>query len=201
VTVQRSFVHPANFLTYASLALGLASVAAALQGSPAGAGACLALAALADTFDGRFARLFTRTREDAAIGAELDSLVDAVSFGAAPVVVVAILLSRHPNAVALGPWWIASIIYVACALTRLARFNVRHADSAHAFVGLPTPVAALIWSSVLLTGPGMVVSALVALALGLAMIAPLPIARPGRPGLALFALWPLTLVLAHLGYA
>jgi phosphatidylserine synthase len=201
VTVPRSLVHPANLLTFGSLALGLGSVGAALQDSPAGAGACLALAALADTFDGRFARLFTRTREDTAIGAELDSLVDAVSFGAAPVVVVAILLSRQADAVPLGPWWIASVVYVACALTRLARFNVRHAAGAHAFVGLPTPVAALIWSSVLLAAPGMVVSSLVALALGIAMIAPLPIARPGPPGIALFALWPLALVLAHLAHA
>ena len=67
--------HRSNLLTYVSLAAGIGSVAAALQHSAAGAGAFLALAALPDTFDGRFARLFARSRELQALGAELDSLV------------------------------------------------------------------------------------------------------------------------------
>ena len=124
--------HPANLLTYVSLAAGICSVAAALQHSAAGAGAFLALAALADTFDGRFARLFTRSSELEALGVQLDSLSDAVAFGAAPVAAVAILLSAQ----AAGPWtpvwWLAAIGYAGCALTRLACYNVSHADDGRA---------------------------------------------------------------------
>jgi CDP-diacylglycerol---serine O-phosphatidyltransferase len=193
-------IHPANLLTYASLAAGIGSVAAALQHSAAGAGAFLALAALADTFDGRFARLFTRGGELEALGVQLDSLSDAVAFGAAPVAAVGILLSAQ----AAGPWavvwWIAAIGYAGCALTRLACYNVSQAADGRAFVGVPTPVAALVWSSVLLTGIGIAGASLVAVVLGLGMVAPLRISRPGPTGLTLFALWPIGLLVVYLAH-
>lgn len=189
--------HPANLLTYVSLAAGICSVAAALQHSAAGAGAFLALAALADTFDGRFARLFTRSRELQALGVELDSLSDAVAFGAAPVAAVGILLAQSA-----GPWtavwWLAAIGYAGCALTRLACYNVSQAPDGRGFVGVPTPVAALVWSSVLLTGIGITGASIVAIVLGLGMVAPLKISRPGVAGLTLFALWPIGLLVAYL---
>jgi CDP-diacylglycerol---serine O-phosphatidyltransferase len=193
----RSF-HPANLLTYVSLAAGICSVAAALEHSAAGAGACLALAALADTFDGRFARLFTRSGELAALGVQLDSLSDAVAFGAAPVAAVGILLSARADGPWTMVWWLAAIGYAGCALTRLACYNVSHGDDARAFVGLPTPVAALVWSSVLLVGTGIAGATIVAVVLGLGMVAPLRIARPGAAGLSLFAAWPIALLLAHM---
>jgi CDP-diacylglycerol--serine O-phosphatidyltransferase len=193
-------IHPANLLTYASLAAGICSVAAALQHSAAGAGAFLALAALADTFDGRFARLFTRSTELEALGVQLDSLSDAVAFGAAPVAAVGILLSAQ----AAGPWtpvwWLAAIGYTGCALTRLACYNVSHADNARAFVGLPTPVAALVWSSMLLVGTGIAGASVVAVVLGLGMVAPFRISRPAGTGLTLFALWPIGLLVAHVAH-
>lgn len=194
-------LHPANLLTYVSLASGIGSVAAALRGSAAGAGACLALAALADTFDGRFARLFNRSPEDEALGAELDSLVDAVSFGAAPVAVLGILLSSVAPRAEMASWWAAAAVYVACALTRLARYNVTQNSDAQGFVGVPTPVAALVWSSVLVLGTSPIGASVVAVALGLAMVAPLPLSRPGPLGLTLFALWPMALMVLHLARA
>jgi phosphatidylserine synthase len=187
--------HVSNALTYASLGAGIASVAAACAGSHAGAGTCLAIAALADTFDGRFARLFSRSREVAAIGVQLDSLVDAVSFGVAPVAALGILLSRD-NA-APGFFWLAAALYACGALTRLACYNVSHDDDAGVFVGLPTPVAALVWSTVLLGGPSPAMASGVAIALAIAMVAPIPIARPAPTGLALFAMWPLGLIVTH----
>ena len=156
---------------------------AAIGGSAAGAGALLALAALADTFDGRFARLFRRGPEREAIGVQLDSLSDAVSFGVAPVAAVSVLLAAERGGTSML-WWIAAIVYACCALTRLAFYNVSHSpNDATGFVGLPTPVAALIWSSLLAFGLNATLAAALALSLGLAMVAPIRIRRPTGIGL------------------
>jgi CDP-diacylglycerol--serine O-phosphatidyltransferase len=95
MTSPASSIHPANLLTYMSLAAGVGTIAAAANGSAPGAGACLAAAALADTFDGRFARRFTRSADLAAAGAQLDSLVDAVVFGLAPIAAIGMQLSAR----------------------------------------------------------------------------------------------------------
>ncbi len=190
-------IHPSNVLTYASLASGLCALAAALNASPSGAGACLAAAALADTFDGRFARRFQRSHDLAAIGLQLDSLVDAVSFGLVPVATTSVLLSMSGHGVSVM-WWIAAGFYTACALTRLAFYNVVNADTdTRAFVGLPTPVAALIWSTMMLMPLDGRVAALTAVTTAVAMVAPLHIARPTGARLLAFALWPVVLVVAH----
>jgi CDP-diacylglycerol---serine O-phosphatidyltransferase len=191
-----SAFHAANLMTYLSLASGLAAVASALGGNSAAAGALLALAALADTFDGRFARLLRRKPDQQALGVQLDSLSDAVSFGVAPVVSMAVLLTRETGPVGIW-WWSAATFYTACAVTRLAHFNVSR-EATEGFVGLPAPVAALIWSSILLMLPTPPVGAAIALVTGCAMVAPLRIPRPTGAGLVLFALWPVSLIAAHL---
>ena len=196
MTSPTSAFHAANLLTYVSLAAGLAAVASAMRGSGSAAGACLALAALADTFDGRFARLFRRKPDQQALGAQLDSLSDAVSFGAAPVVSVAVLLTREAGMANVW-WWLGATVYVGCALTRLAHFNVSN-ETIDGFVGLPAPAAALIWSSILLLPPAPAVAAAIAFLIGGAMVAPLRMPRPTGAGLVLFALWPVGLIAAHL---
>ena len=153
----------------------------------------LAAAALADTFDGRFAQQFERGADLRPSGAELDSLVDAAVFGFVPVAAIGMLLSSRGGAPVL--WWGVAVVYAVCALTRLAHFNVAH--DAGSFTGLPTPVAALVWSTLLLWGPGPVRSSVVALALGAAMVAPFAIGRPRARGLTVFAAWPIVLVVVH----
>ena len=187
-------LHASNLLTYASLACGVGAIAAAVHSSGAGAGALLALAALLDTFDGRFARRFARNADLQAIGGELDSLVDAAVFGITPVAAIGILLASTRGEVPVG-WWLGGFVYVLCALTRLAHFNVAH-DSTR-FVGLPTPAAALIWSTLLLWGPDATRASVTALMLAAAMVSPLPIGRPARRGLTVFASWPIVLLIVH----
>ena len=63
----------------------LVPVAARATGNWSAAGLLLALAVVADTFDGRFARRFARTDDQARVGVEIDSLSDALTFGLAPV--------------------------------------------------------------------------------------------------------------------
>ena len=194
-------VHPSNALTYLSLGAGLAAVAAALNGSADGAGACLAVAALADTFDGRFARLFARSHEQETLGMHLDSLADALSFGLVPVTAMSILLTESAADVTVV-WWLAAAVYTFAALTRLAFYNVTTAnEGGNGFIGLPAPVAALVWSTAFLAPVDVRIGIVVAVATAIAMVAPLRIARPRGVGLLTFALWPVVLLAAHIARA
>lgn len=188
--------HPSNALTCVSLMSAVAAMAGAARGSVAAAGALIAISVLADTFDGRFARLFTRTPQQRAVGAELDSLSDAIAFGAAPCVCSALLAPATSGWIALT-WWFAFASSAACAISRLAFFNTTH-EEISGFVGLPVPVAALIWSSLLLIDPGPVASIVALFSTAAAMVLPFPFPRPAGAGLALFVAWPLTVIAVHL---
>ncbi len=65
------------------------------------------------------------------------------------------------------------------------------------FVGLPAPIGALIWSSVLLVDPTPGASIAVLLATAAAMVLPVPVPRPRGAALGLFALWPAAVAVAH----
>jgi CDP-diacylglycerol--serine O-phosphatidyltransferase len=69
----------------------------------------------------------------------LDSLVDAVSFGVAPALIMYFaVLNRE------GWAWLLCFIYVACAVMRLARFNVEQGGRAKThFHGMPSPAAGM----------------------------------------------------------
>ena len=188
--------HHANALTYASLLAGVGTIACAAAGQVAPTGALLALAVIADTFDGAFAGHFVRTAEERAFGAQLDSLSDAIAFGAAPAISMAILAPRGGSPIVDALWWLAVFAYAACAITRLAFFNVTR-ETRTGFVGLPAPVAALIWASVLLFDPSAVLSALVLLAGASGMVAPLAVPRPTGLALAAFVVWPVIVIAAH----
>ena len=104
--------------------------------------ALLPVALVADALDGWVAR---RGRRKSAIGADLDSLADIVSFGVAPAVLGFTLGLR-------GGWDILILIYfVVCGISRLARFNVTAdvlADPSTGkvkyFEGTPIPTSVLI---------------------------------------------------------
>jgi CDP-diacylglycerol--serine O-phosphatidyltransferase len=106
--------------------------------------ACLILTAMVfDALDGYAARL-SKTASD--FGGQLDSLCDAVSFGAAPAFLLLRLCQdwRDQPLVAKAVAVIAAL-YMVCALLRLARFNIENAPdpSSHKrFKGLPSPAAA-----------------------------------------------------------
>ena len=109
----------------------------------------LILAMFFDMLDGRLARMTRRTSD---FGGQLDSLCDAVSFGVAPAILmtrtVVLTLRQLPLSSHLQlerVVWSVGALYLACAVMRLARFNVENEpdESAHMdFRGLPTPGAA-----------------------------------------------------------
>jgi phosphatidylserine synthase len=187
--------HRGNLLTYASLLAGVAAVAAAANGGSSGAGALVAVSVIFDTFDGKFARLFVRTPAERAFGGQIDSLSDAIAFGIVPAVCVGLLVPRSSIALEIA-WWTGAFIFAACAITRLAFYNLTHGDAN--FIGLPAPVAALIWASLLIWRPGAPLSIIVFVLLGAAMVAPATVPRPAGWGLAAFVAWPIAVVTAHL---
>jgi phosphatidylserine synthase len=190
-------IHASNLLTYLALGLALAAVAmAGGGGSFAVCGALLAGAALADTFDGRFARSFARTDRQREIGTQLDSLVDAIVFGLAPIVVVNALPGSRGR-LGVTVWWIAAFWYALATVTRLSFYNVEKNESR--FVGVPMPPIALIWSTCLIWPVPWGVVPIVFAACAVAMVAPIVIPRPRGAALATFALWGMSLVTVHVG--
>jgi CDP-diacylglycerol---serine O-phosphatidyltransferase len=109
---------------------------------------CLFVSAVVDFFDGFVARLFKAT---SAMGEQLDSLADAVSFGVAPAVILYKLLeiSYQKNTSFSGEiFWVAvpSFIFACAAVWRLAKFNLDK-EQTYYFKGVPTPAAALVVAS------------------------------------------------------
>jgi len=114
------------------------------------AGYLIYLAMVFDGLDGRVAR-FARVTSD--FGGQLDSLSDAISFGAAPALLAyRMFFDMVPNNAIAGhsfPFYRVAVAmgaaYFGCAILRLARFNVEnvHDEEAHlSFRGLPSPAAA-----------------------------------------------------------
>ena len=189
--------HPSNLLTYASLVAGVGAIAVAASGNRSAAGALIAMSVVADTFDGRFAGFFPRTGVQREIGVQLDSLSDAIAFGIAPAVCMAALRVDWGRPALAAIFWLAAFAYAACAITRLAFYNVTH-EQTEGFIGLPVPVAALILATALVFDPGIATSVALFMTTGAAMVLPLPIPRPRGIGLAAFTCWPLVLIAGHI---
>jgi CDP-diacylglycerol---serine O-phosphatidyltransferase len=134
--LQRGVIILPSAFTLGNLFVGFWAVVAASRGQFHTAAWLVVLAAVLDMLDGRIAR-FTRT--GTRFGEQLDSLVDAISFGVAPALIVYFVFLGD------GSWnWTVSFLYVAAAVTRLARFNVEQSGVAKtAFHGLPSPSAAI----------------------------------------------------------
>ncbi|HMA23780.1 MAG: CDP-diacylglycerol--serine O-phosphatidyltransferase [Gemmatimonas sp.] len=134
--VRRAVVLLPNGLTLFNLFCGIYAIILAIRGDFAAAPAFIVLGGIADTLDGRVARA---TGTGSRFGEELDSLVDAISFGFAPAVMMYLELPSR------GTWeWLLVFIFTSCAVMRLARFNVEQAGRKKThFHGLPSPAAGL----------------------------------------------------------
>ena len=134
--LQRGVIIVPSALTIGNLFFGVWAIVSAARGQFDRAAWLIIIAAIADTLDGRVARI---TKTGSKFGEELDSLVDAISFGLAPA-----LIMYHMFLIE-GTWsWIAAFFYVTCAVVRLARFNVEQAGHAKlSFHGLPSPSAGM----------------------------------------------------------
>ena len=140
--------HLADFFTLANGCCGTGAIFLAMDHVRAGTpervypAGLLTVAALGfDVLDGRIARW----RHDAsALGREMDSLADVISFGVAPACLA--------YAVGMDGFWdaLALLYFAACGISRLARYNVTAESMAGrsarvtAFEGTPIPTSTIL---------------------------------------------------------
>jgi CDP-diacylglycerol--serine O-phosphatidyltransferase len=134
--MRRAVVFLPNGFTLFNLFCGIFAIVLASRGNPDRAVLFVIIGGIADAMDGRVARA---TGTGSKMGEELDSLVDAISFGLAPAMIMYFAVLNQSN------WqWLLVFIFTACAVMRLARFNVEQAGRKKTyFHGLPSPAAGL----------------------------------------------------------
>lgn len=130
-------VMPSAF-TLGNLFFGFWAIVSASQGNFLWAGWFVMFAGVLDMLDGRLAR---KVNAGTRFGAELDSLVDVISFGVAPAVIMYFL--EFSTAGRFG--WVICYIYVVAVAVRLARYNILSHGKPHSswFTGLPSPSAGM----------------------------------------------------------
>ena len=132
-----------NMVTLGALSFGLTALKFTGDKFFVSAIACILIAAVLDSLDGRVARAMGSNSK---FGAELDSLADVICFGVVPAYMV-----YEWGLIPYGyVGWAACLIFTAACALRLARFNVSVADvdlplwRSHFFTGVPAPAGAFL---------------------------------------------------------
>jgi CDP-diacylglycerol--serine O-phosphatidyltransferase len=129
-----------NVLTLLALCAGMTAIRYAVIGKFEAAVVAIIIAGILDGLDGRMARLL---KANSSFGAQLDSLSDFLSFGAAPAIVLYFWTLAQ-----LGPvGWVIALFFAACCALRLARFNTQldvelPPYAYNFFTGVPAPAGA-----------------------------------------------------------
>ena len=160
-----------NLFTTASLFAGFMGLIWAVHGRFELCASAILISCICDGLDGKVARM---TKASSEFGIQLDSLVDLISFGVTPAVMIFLWQTQTLGRFGL----VCSFLYIACGALRLARFNVQAMRRSTAvkkfFIGLPIPAAACVLATLVLFvshfPPGMLAKILPAWCLGLVMI-------------------------------
>ncbi|MBL7074408.1 CDP-diacylglycerol--serine O-phosphatidyltransferase [candidate division KSB1 bacterium] len=133
-----------SLFTVGNLGFGFWAVTKVLTGSFEAAAFLIIIASICDGLDGKVARY---VKGQSQFGVEFDSIVDAISFGLAP----AILLYQW-YFYQWGKWGVlVCFFYLLCVCYRLARYNVLQTGYPQKrYLGLPTPAAAITLASFVL---------------------------------------------------
>ena len=133
-----------GFFTALNLLCGYKSILSTLKGDFVSASWCIVFSMIFDWADGKLARKLGTASE---LGLQLDSVVDAVSFGAAP----SVLLYAYAFQNAKPVFALLPFIYLLSVVYRLARFNlwVERVPKGH-YPGLSSPSSAAFVVSVIL---------------------------------------------------
>ncbi|MDX2192986.1 MAG: CDP-diacylglycerol--serine O-phosphatidyltransferase [Gemmatimonadales bacterium] len=141
--MRRVVVVVPSAFTLGNLFFGFWSIVSAVNGKFAMAGWLIVFAGVLDLLDGRVARL---SKTESRFGAELDSLVDCVSFGMAPALLMYFLEFRTGGKFA----WVLCWLFVVAVALRLARYNVlaqTKPAGSQWFTGMPSPAAGMTLAS------------------------------------------------------
>lgn len=145
-----------NIITLLNLLSGTIACIYAANGELIMAVYFVLLGIFLDFFDGFLARILDVEDE---LGKQLDSLADVVTSGVVPGIVLYKLLKSDEAMIQLGsnniswssdtfeilPYF--GLVFTLAAAMRLAKFNIDSAQT-NAFIGLPTPAAALVVMSI-----------------------------------------------------
>lgn len=140
--------HLADFFTLANAACGVLALFFSMQyligDQLADFYLACAMAPLAFAFDFLDGRVARWRRQHSALGRELDSLADVISFGVAPAVLAFVAgMQTTVDKVAM-------IYFVCCGVSRLARYNItaeslsEGADKVAYFEGTPIPTSVVL---------------------------------------------------------
>mgnify|MGYP006438029363 FL=1 len=125
-----------------------------------------------DIVDGRTARYFSK---ESLLGKELDSLSDLISFVIAPVTLILmysyLMLGIH-NSLLIG----AGLLYIACGVMRLAKFNVNEFEGY--YIGLPTTLSAFLIVIIFYFKLNALLWTPILVIFGILMISPIKIKKP-----------------------
>ena len=141
--------HVPNLITCLNVTCGVMAILLVMEERAEVAGCLVLLAMVFDFLDGLVARLLGVT---SALGKELDSLADVVSFGVAPALLARVLIG---DAAGEGDEWTRVLAWIPAVIPafsayRLAKFNL-DTRQGYSFTGMPTPAHALFWVSLVLT--------------------------------------------------
>src|SRR5436190_865663 len=138
--MRRAVILFPSGLTLGNLFFGIFAIIAASRQQFVEAGVYVLLGGACDALDGQVARA---TNAGTQFGEELDSLVDAITFGLAPGLIMYFAVFNQAS------WdWLSVFLFSACAVMRLARFNIEQAGTAKTyFQGLPSPAAGITLAS------------------------------------------------------
>lgn len=165
-----------NLISISNLLLGFLAILLIFTDKPGLACWFIVIAAILDGLDGTIARLI---KTSSPFGAQVDSLVDTVSFGVAPSVLIYKVALEQLGFLGM----IFSFVPLLCGVLRLARFNTAKKKKAN-FTGMPITTSGIILASfyLYLTSPGnsiMTANIWFSLipAVSLLMISPIPYRR------------------------
>ena len=154
---RRLRLHVPNTITSINLALGCLAATEAWTGRPERAAVYILACAVLDFLDGYAARMLGAY---SAMGKQLDSLADLVSFGVAPAAIASSLLASGLEAAGWSEWsvspaWSAGLplLIPVFSAIRLGRFNLSASKGPH-FSGMPVPADAVSFSALAFIASG-----------------------------------------------
>ena len=134
------------WLTYAGAAAAVCGIFFSAGGHPFWGVICLLFAGATDMFDGKIASTMKRKEAEKNFGIQIDSLCDLISFGVLPVAI------GYGLGLSGGFFFVSAVLYIICAIIRLAYFNVdeimrqkNENGSRKTYYGLPVTAAAMLF--------------------------------------------------------
>ena len=150
-TKIQSFIAISDGISLMNMICGFISIILAINHEFSLSAILMIVAIMFDSVDGWVARKINRN-DELKFGKNIDSLSDAISFGAAPATFLYTLSETIPNNISILSI-LVSLLMVVCGILRLTRYNViaDHIETQD-FIGFPIPGIAIILATYYLSG-------------------------------------------------